>query len=125
MLLTVETDGTRAPDRSARRAVVQFALAGLVVLAVFLAGSLVVFRDLGRSEALRDARQFALLTGQGIVEPTLRDGLVEGDPEAVRSHLAVLKLADAYEATGNQLYRLSEALAEGAELPAESHQARG
>ena len=83
MLLTVETDGTRAPDRSARRAVVQFALAGLVVLAVFLAGSLVVFRDLGRSEALRDARQFALLTGQGIVEPTLRDGLVEGDPEAV------------------------------------------
>ena len=59
------------------------------------------------------------------LEARLRKGVLEGDPEAVRSHLAVLKLADAYEATGNQLYRLSEALAEGAELPAESHQARG
>jgi two-component system NarL family sensor kinase len=83
VLLTVQTDGPSAPDRSARRAVVHFALAGLVVLAVFLAGSLVVFRDLGRSEAIRDARQFAVLTGQGIVEPMLRNGLVEGDPEAV------------------------------------------
>jgi len=58
------------------------------------------------------------------LEARLRKGLLEGDPEAVRSHLAVLKLADAYEATGNQLYRLSEALAEGmAEMPAESQRA--
>ncbi|HEX2876650.1 MAG TPA: hypothetical protein VHP33_35610 [Polyangiaceae bacterium] len=55
------------------------------------------------------------------LEARLRKGVLEGDPEAVRSHLAVLKLADAYEATGNQIYRLSEALAEGVELPAESH----
>jgi hypothetical protein len=48
------------------------------------------------------------------LEARLRKGVLEGDPETVRSHLAVLKLADAYEATGNQLYRLSEALAEGA-----------
>lgn len=48
------------------------------------------------------------------LEARLRKGVLEGDPEAVRGHLAVLKLADAYEATGNQLYRLSEALAEGA-----------
>jgi signal transduction histidine kinase len=65
------------------RAVAQFALAGLAVLAVFLAGSLVVLRDLGRTEALRDAQQFATLTGQGIVEPALRDGLLEGDPGAL------------------------------------------
>jgi hypothetical protein len=57
------------------------------------------------------------------LEARLRKGLLEGDPEAVRSHLAVLKLADAYEATGNQLYRLSEALAEGAaEMQPESQQ---
>ena len=48
------------------------------------------------------------------LEAGLRKSLLEGDPQTVRSHLAVLKLADAYEATGNQLYRLSEALAEGA-----------
>jgi signal transduction histidine kinase len=64
-------------------AVAQFALAGLVVLAVFLIGSLVVLRNLGRSEALRDAREFATLTGQGIVEPELQAGLVDGDPDAV------------------------------------------
>jgi Na+/Pi-cotransporter len=48
------------------------------------------------------------------VEARLRKGVLESDPRTVRSHLAVLKLADAYEATGNQLYRLSETLAEGA-----------
>ncbi len=64
-------------------AVTKFALAGLAALAVFLVGSIVVLRDLGRSEAVRDARQFAVLTGQGIVEPALRDGLVAGDPGAL------------------------------------------
>jgi hypothetical protein len=47
------------------------------------------------------------------VEARLRQGALEGDGQAVRSHLAVLKLADAYEASGNQLYRLSEALGDG------------
>jgi hypothetical protein len=47
------------------------------------------------------------------LEARLRKGVLEGGAQAVRSHLAVLKLADAYEATGNQLYRLGEALAEG------------
>ena len=64
-------------------AVTKFALAGLAALAVFLVGSIVVLRDLGRSEAVRDARQFAVLTGQGIVEPALRDGLVAGDTGAL------------------------------------------
>lgn len=48
------------------------------------------------------------------LEARLRKALLEGDPRTVRGHLSVLKLADAYEATGNQLYRLNEALAEGA-----------
>jgi Na+/phosphate symporter len=48
------------------------------------------------------------------LEARLRKGVLEGDARTVRSHLLVLKLADAYEATGNQLYRLSEALSEGA-----------
>lgn len=52
--------------------------------------------------------------GINAIEARLRKGVLEGAPHAVRGHLAVLKLADAYEATGNQLYRLSEALAEGA-----------
>jgi two-component system, NarL family, sensor kinase len=70
-------------DRSVLRAVTKFALAGLAALAVFLVGSLLVLRDLGRSEAIRDARQFAVLSGQGIVEPELRDEIVGGDRAAV------------------------------------------
>ncbi|HKY39825.1 MAG TPA: hypothetical protein VJN18_28000 [Polyangiaceae bacterium] len=54
------------------------------------------------------------------LEARLRKGVLEGDPQMVRSHLAVLKLADAYEATGNQLYRLSEAVAEALTIGAAS-----
>ena len=72
------------PDApSVAGAVAQFALTGLVVLALFLAGSVLVFRSLGRSEALRDARQFAVLSGQGIVEPALEDGVLRSSPEAL------------------------------------------
>ena len=72
----------RAP--STARAVAQFAIAGLVVLALFLVGTVLVFRSFGRSEALRDARQFAVLTGQGIVEPALQSGLLSGDEQALQ-----------------------------------------
>jgi two-component system, NarL family, sensor kinase len=74
-----------APDlhHDTLRAVTTFALAGLAALAVFLVGSVLVLRDLGRNEAIRDARQFAVLSGQGIVEPALRDTIVSGDGDAL------------------------------------------
>jgi two-component system, NarL family, sensor kinase len=53
------------------------------VLIVFVVGSVFVFRSLGRSEGLRDARQFAVLTGQGIVEPALRNGVLDSDSESL------------------------------------------
>jgi two-component system NarL family sensor kinase len=62
---------------------VQFALAGLAVLAVFGAVAVLVLRSLGHEEAIRDARQFASLAGQGIVEPAIDAGLLEGDPAAI------------------------------------------
>lgn len=64
---------------SIRRPVVQFALAGLAVVGLFLAGSLFVLQRIGQTEAVRDARQFAVLSGQGVVEPALRDGVLDGD----------------------------------------------
>jgi signal transduction histidine kinase len=66
-----------------RHPVTQFALAGLVVLTVFGAGAVLALRSLGNAEALRDARQFATLAGQGIVEPTVAPGLLRGRPEAI------------------------------------------
>ena len=66
-----------------RHPVAQFAVAGLAVLAVFGAAALLALRGLGNAEALRDARQFATLAGQGIVEPTVAPGLLRGEPEAI------------------------------------------
>lgn len=66
-----------------RRPVAQFALAGLAVLAVFGAAAVLALRSLGNDEALRDARQFASLAGQGIVEPAIRVALLDGDAAAI------------------------------------------
>jgi signal transduction histidine kinase len=65
------------------RPVAQFALAGLAVLAVFGVVSVLALRALAHTEALRDARQFASLAGQGIVEPTIATGILRGDPAAI------------------------------------------
>lgn len=74
---------TAADAPSVAGAVAQFALTGLLVLTVFLVGSLLLFQSIGKSEALRDARQYAVVTGQGIVEPELGPGLGEGDEESL------------------------------------------
>ena len=72
------------PDRGAiLRPVAVFALSGLAVLAlVALAGTLAL-RSLSTSEAVRDARRLATLTGRGIVEPALTTAVVRGDPQAI------------------------------------------
>src|SRR5687768_12131663 len=66
-----------------RRPVAQFALAGLVVLAVFGVAAVLGLRSLAHDEALRDARQFAALAGQGIVEPAIAPALLDGDAAAI------------------------------------------
>ena len=66
-----------------RRPVAQFAVAGLVVLAVCGTAAVLVLRSLAHDEALRDARQFATLAGQGIVEPTVEQGLLDGASAAL------------------------------------------
>ena len=72
------------PDRGAiLRPVAVFALSGLAVVAlVALAGTLAL-RSLSTSEAVRDARRLATLTGRGIVEPALTTAVVRGDPHAI------------------------------------------
>src|SRR6478609_5913427 len=72
------------PDRGAiLRPVAVFALSGLAVLGlVALAGTLAL-RSLSTSEAVRDARRLATVTGRGIVEPALTTAVVRGDPHAI------------------------------------------
>jgi hypothetical protein len=90
-------------------------LAALDEMQLNLSGAGSAVRDALRGKAdidLDSARSSEI--SMNALEARLRKGALEGDPQTVRSHLAVLQLADAYEATGNQLYRLSEALSEGA-----------
>jgi two-component system, NarL family, sensor kinase len=75
-------DGTRT-DPSVGAAVVSFALAGLVALAVVGVISFLVLRNVGTSEALKNARQVTQIVGRGIVEPNLSEGLVQGRPAAL------------------------------------------
>lgn len=63
--------------------VTQFAVAGVAVLAVLALAAVLVLRSLAETEALRDARQFATLAGQGVVEPAIGQGLVTGAPAAI------------------------------------------
>ena len=81
---TTDRSDAASDSPSVAGAVAQFALAGFLALTVFLVGSVLVLRSIGQSEALRDARQFAVLTGQGIVEPELGVGVLAGDQGAIR-----------------------------------------
>ena len=71
-------------DRGAiARPVVTFALSGLAVLVLVAVAGAVALRSLSTSEAVRDARRLATVTGRGIVEPALTTAVVRGDPQAI------------------------------------------
>ena len=63
----------------------QFVVAGLAAVMVFLIGSLLVLRELGRRDAVRDAQAFAVLAGQGIVEPGLTDAVLAMRPNELQT----------------------------------------
>ena len=65
------------------RPVAVFALSGLAVLALVAVAGAYALRSLSTSEALRDARREAAISGRGIVEPALTTGVVRGDPAAI------------------------------------------
>jgi signal transduction histidine kinase len=70
-------------DPTGAGAVARFALGGVVALAVVGFVSVLVLRNVGTDEALSNARELTRLVGEGIVEPNLSRGVVEGDPAAL------------------------------------------
>lgn len=76
----------REPPRtpSVGRAVSQFVLASLVASVVLIVGSVLALRSLARDEAIRDARALTAFAAEGIVEPNLVQGILTGDPAALR-----------------------------------------
>ncbi len=65
------------------RPVATFALSGLAVLVLVAVAGALALRSLSTSEAVRDARRVATITGRGIVEPALTTGVVRGDATAI------------------------------------------
>jgi signal transduction histidine kinase len=70
-------------EPSVSGAVGRFALAGLIAFAVVGIVSFLILRNVGTSEALKNARNLTQIVGRGIVEPNLTEGLVRGSPVAV------------------------------------------
>lgn len=68
---------------SIAREVTKFVAASLAASLLFMAASVPLLRQLGKTEALREVRDTAHLAAAGVIEPNLTDELLEGDPQAV------------------------------------------
>ena len=68
---------------SVARAVLAFAITGLVVLVLVGVAGVLVMRRLGTAKALRQAERIALVAGHGVVEPRLTEGIVRGDSSSL------------------------------------------
>ena len=66
-------------------ALVQFTLAGLVVLGLVLWGTAIGARRAATTEAIRDAQERTEILGRAVVAPVVRPGLASLDPEALRA----------------------------------------
>jgi two-component system NarL family sensor kinase len=64
--------------------VTQFTLSALLATLLIGVIAVVVLRQLGTREAIRDAKTVTRLAGEGIVEPNLTPGVLAGDPAALR-----------------------------------------
>jgi signal transduction histidine kinase len=64
---------------------IQFILVGAAALVVVAIALSVASRRVGEREAIVEARTEALVKAQGLVEPAITDGILDGDPEAVAS----------------------------------------
>jgi signal transduction histidine kinase len=73
------------------RPVLQFALAGLVAVAIVGVATAVASRRVGQREATVDARTTTLVKAQTVVEPAVTDGLISAQPAAVRKIATVVQ----------------------------------
>src|SRR5947209_3966282 len=80
----------RRPRTSAARgsgsvaiAIAQFALPGIVAVALIGILGVQVFRGTGKSEAIRNAKELTNLAARGIVAPHLTANALDGDPRAL------------------------------------------
>jgi two-component system, NarL family, sensor kinase len=84
--MTMASDGGESPagaTRDFRRVVFQYALSGVAALILLAAAGVYLLRNVGRDEAIRNAKQVAELAGRSVVEPALTPGVLRGDDAAL------------------------------------------
>lgn len=79
------------PQASIARAVLTFALSGLVVLLLVGIVGVLVLQRVGTAEATREAADITTVAGRGVVQPALQDGVVTGDPQSLNQLDAVVQ----------------------------------
>ncbi len=84
--------GERARRSSVAVQVGQFALAGLVALAVVGLATAIAARRVGEREAITEAPATTTARAEGLVAPVLTEGIVDGEPEAVAAVARVVEL---------------------------------
>ncbi|MFL6001756.1 MAG: hypothetical protein ACJ72P_03005, partial [Nocardioides sp.] len=77
----------RGPERTGR-VLGWVSLAAVIALIGVAIASLLLARDLAEKEAAKDAAIRGDLLGQSVIEPKLRLGLLESDPNAIRAQRA-------------------------------------
>ncbi len=79
----IRSTDRREGEPSVAAAVARFALAGLVAVALVGLVSFLLMRRIGTNEAIDNASEVTRLIGEGVVQPNLTEGLVDGDPAAI------------------------------------------
>jgi signal transduction histidine kinase len=89
------SEGGPRPTRAGRATVAvqvgQFALAGVIALAVVAFATTIASRRVGEREAITEARSTTVARAQGLVEQVLTDGILDGDPEAISAVAGVVE----------------------------------
>lgn len=80
-------------DVSVSGAVFQVIVTGLIALVIVAVAGTVLVRRAAESQALASARELTRVTAEGIVQPALTDGVVEGDAVAIRRLNDVVRTA--------------------------------
>ena len=68
---------------SEARAVLAFAVSGLLVLVLIGVAGVTVLRRIGADQATREAERLIDVTAHGVVEPRLTDGILRGDADSL------------------------------------------
>ena len=68
---------------SEARAVLAFAVSGLLVLVLIGVAGVIVLRSIGADQATREAERLVEVTAHGVVEPRLTDGILRGDADSL------------------------------------------